>query len=252
MYKFFRSLVQVTVFCAATMTIAVHAEQTSHEPSLPLIESQLSSAIQITGGTELIPLGASKVTIEEPRHAVVYVWPTDESTFEFFLYDGSLDGIEQFDANLGFNWRFSRNHEAWKAERIQYESLYEQYFKESYEYRTDNNPLMIDIGLFHESVMIDCLQTRFPIERSIRSFEGILTAWGLGRLMKPQYESILDCSPGMLNSLQYLDKEKYPNLVLLGWTSANNEQTYLISERADEHAERADEWREINRKLTGQ
>ncbi|SFR54039.1 hypothetical protein [Thiomicrospira sp. ALE5] len=240
-----RLFAQISVFCAAIFTITVHAEQKSNAPFLPLIESQQSTAIQITGGseliTEMIPLGASKVTIEEPRHAVVYVWPTAESTFAFFLYDGSLDGIEQFDANLGFNWRFSRDNGAWKAERIQYESLYEAEFEYPYERLTRRNSVLTDIALFNESRMIECLQTRgskfskdanhsWTREEAISNFSGKIRGMGRNFMTKPGLEDIQACSPEMLTSLLYLGKESYEILYEVGLNQASKEENRLVNE----------------------
>lgn len=265
MNKFFHTILLVTVLHAATMTTGVHAEQTSDEFSLALVESQQSTALQVTGGTELItemiPLGASKVTIEEPHHAVVYVWPTDESTFELFLYDGSLEGIEQFDANLGFNWRFSRHHEAWKAERIQYESLYEAEFEYPYERLTRRNPVLTDIALFNESRMIECLQTRGPEsdptrrwtrEEAIRIFSGKIRGMGANFMTRPGHEEILDCSPEMLTSLLYLDKEHYEILHVVGLNQAVKEENYLAKEENRLVKEESDRLTNILNKLTGE
>lgn len=257
-----RPLTQLSAGLVLAMALLnAHAESEAPE-TLPLIDSQQAQAGPVTDiPLGEIPFGASKVVLAEQDNATLYVWPTPEGRFEFTPLKGDLGAVKQFDANLGYNWRFERDGKRWQARRVDYQSQYEEEFDRPYDRLTRGNPVLKEIGLFNEPRMIECLQTRrvgfsknnntYTRDEAVKTFAGRLGGLGADTITKPGWEDLKACSPGLLTSLLYLDKEKYPNLFKIGLTEGNLEQAYLIGKRADAAEERADEWEEINKKLSG-
>lgn len=250
MFIKFSKLIVGLVLSAAMFNAQAELEMT--RPTLPLINSQEAEASQVFRDLEGIPFGASKVALSGPDRALLYVWSTERGDFEIMLVEGTLNGVNQFDANLGYNWRFTRSGEGWQAKRVQYQSEYEKEFDYPYERLTRGNLVLTDIGLFNESRMIDCLQTsggKFSTdpnhtrtrEVAVRTFSGGIHGMGADYMSKPGWEDIRACSPGMLTSLLYLDKERYPDMFSLGYIQFISESTDIISRRTDEMERRTDE-----------
>jgi hypothetical protein len=156
----------------AMVLLNAHAESEAPE-TLPLIDSQQAQAAPVTDiPLGEIPFGASKVVLAEQDNVTLYVWSTPAGRFEFTPLKGDLGAVKQFDANLGYNWRFSRDGDRWQARRVHYQSQYEEEFDHPYDRLTRGNPVLTEIGLFNESKMIDCLQTRGGAQSQIPPVAG--------------------------------------------------------------------------------
>ncbi|SFR52852.1 hypothetical protein [Thiomicrospira sp. ALE5] len=266
MYKFYYQFQQLTaglLLGLFLVTAQAESKSTDEEVSLPLIESQQAAVQQVDIRLSEIPLGASKVVLAEQDNLTLYVWPTAAGGFEFMPFKGDLGAVKQFDANLGYNWRFERNGKRWQAKRVNYQSQYEKEFGHTYDRLTRGNPVLKEIGLFNESKVIECLQTRgrafskdpnhtWTREEAIENYAGEIRLFGRDAITKPSWEDLKACSPGMLTSLLYLDKARYKNLYEVGLYQAAKEEGQWINEEAQRINEEGQRLDRIIKKLSGQ